>query len=117
MARRWNDWERKVPGVAWADVWAWADAIHREFGFYTHVVLDPPTGAPYDRWGTLSVQLYVLVPGVGAQVRHTAWLRMPEPCRCSAEQLALQQLVSLHQKLDGAVWASGEAAGPATGQS
>jgi len=91
---------RKVEGVAWPDVWKWAADIEQTFGLHCTVSLHPPISVKSQPYGTLSVQLSAVVEGVGMQVRLHKWVAMPAPGRVSAEQLALQLLVSLHQQLD-----------------
>jgi len=95
-----NGWERTVAGVTWADVWHWADEIRDAFGLHVSVSLYPSLVGKKQPYGTIAVSLSAVIEGVGMQVRHHKWVALPEPGRVSAEQLALQMLVSLHQQLD-----------------
>lgn len=109
--RKGADWKRKVEGVAWPDVWVWAEDIRREFGLYTRVDLYPPAGSGRDPFGRVGVTLSAMLPGVGAQVRHTKWVDIPNPSRTRVEAVVLGLLVGLSKELDAGSWAAERAAG------
>lgn len=106
MSTRRGDWSRRVEGVQWPDVWKWAADVFETFGLVVEVKLHPPLWVTRQPYGTLSVTLSAQVEGVGLQVRHHKWVALPQPGRVSAEQLALQLLVSLHQQLDTEAYAA-----------
>lgn len=93
-------------GVQWVDVWAWAQELRDERGLWVRFEIHPPSGIRGDAFGTVVLQASELVIGVGAQVRHTMWRRLPPPDRGRAEDLALQLIALLDKKLDRAEWSA-----------
>jgi len=99
-----RDWTRKVAGVQWPDVWKWADVIRDEYGLWTDVTLAPPLPCQKGRkYGVLSVRLTRYIDGREVE-QVVGWRELPPPSTCSAEGVALQLLVKMHQELDRAAW-------------
>jgi hypothetical protein len=108
-----SDWVRRVPGVQWPDVWAWAASIREEFGYWADIHLAPPlpNSPRRGRWGTLAIDLTMYLKG-DEMGRIHVWTYLVEPGKATAEEQALQLLVSLHQQLDSAAWEAERAARP-----
>jgi len=103
---------RKYPNapVTWEEVWHWTEDIAKRWGYYITVTVSPPLPS------TKKVRFVVAVNGTKLRVndpqrdsRVQRW-RNVEHNGLTAEVVALQMVVELHQKLDNEEYAAERAA-------
>jgi len=106
MAReaRSSDWQRKVGGVDWCDVWAWCDDVREHYGLWCHFCVNPPLPSQEGKvlaTVTLIAQRYIL----GGRVTQDQMYRTVSRSRgASVTEVALQMAAFYSAQLDRAAY-------------
>lgn len=109
-----DDWARKVTGVCWRDVWAWANDLRAEYGYWVTVQVSPPL--PSSR--KMAYNVVVVAEKLGGQVsqahRITKHLSVGESANVAPEAVALQLVSAIYQDVDRQAYEAERAAGEGT---
>jgi len=108
------DWKRKVTGVCWRDVWAWAAQMRDEYGYWVTIWVSPPMPSQEGK-----IAYHVAVRAVkyregGKTSELVKSVGVGEKANVPPEVVALQVVSAMYTKLDREAWEAERAAGQGT---